>query len=228
VEPLDKIRVLLPAESMFIVTTSDLSCLSVFEAPGEFGADMVVGEAHQLGTPMLFGGPHVGFFATRKEHIRQMPGRLCGESVDAKGNRAYALTLSTREQHIRREKATSNICTNQGLIALRTTIYLSFLGKRGFQRLGEMNYSLFDYLSQELASQGIPLKFRNALHYREGVFEVPNLKQRFQNAVQKGILPGIRLVEKFKDPDFNESLLVCVHPKHTKSDLDELVEVLSQ
>ncbi len=228
-EPIDKIKAVLPTGCLLIVTMSDPSALALFEAPGNLGADIVVGEAHQLGTPMLFGGPHVGFFATRKEFIRQMPGRLCGETVDNRGNRAYTLTLSTREQHIRREKATSNICTNQGLIALRTTIYLSFLGKAGFLQLGETNYSLFDYLKEEMLKVGIPLQFRGATNYREGAFEVPNLERRFQNAVKAGIIPGIRLTDKFagRKAVFSESLLVCVHPKHTKKDLDQLVEVLS-
>jgi len=229
VEPLDKIKALLPKDCLLIVTMSDPTALSLFEAPGNLGADIVVGEAHQLGTPMLFGGPHVGFFATKKEFLRQMPGRLCGETVDNRGRRAYTLTLSTREQHIRREKATSNICTNQGLIALRTTIYLSFLGKAGFKQLGEMNYSLFEYLRDEMDKVGIPLQFRGGQAYREGVFEVPNLDSRFQRAVKAGIVPGIRLGAKFptRKTHFSESLLICVHPKHTKRDIDQLVEVLS-
>jgi glycine dehydrogenase subunit 1 len=229
VEPIDKIKERLPKETLLIVAVSDPSSLSIFEPPGKLGADIVVGEAHQFGTPMLFGGPHVGFFATRREFLRQMPGRLCGESVDLKGRRAYALTLSTREQHIRREKATSNICTNQGLIALRTTIYLSFLGKRGFQRLGETNFSLYDFLAKELEANGIRPKFKNALNYREGVFEVPSLDSRFQNAVQKKIIPGIKLSPRMgiQTEDLKNCLLVCVHPKHTKADLEALVEVLS-
>lgn len=218
IESIDKIKQALPKECLLVVSVSDPSSFSVFESPGALGADIVTGDAHQLGTPMLFGGPHVGFFATKKEYIRQMPGRLCGETVDSKGHRAYTLTLSTREQHIRREKATSNICTNQGLIALRTVIYLSFLGKKGFTSLGETNFSLFGYLANALSDRGIPLKFRNQLHYREGVFEVPDLANRFQTAVRKRIIPGIRL---------KEGLLVTVHPKHTKKDLDLLVEVLS-
>lgn len=229
VEPLEKIKPLLPPGCLLIVTMADPSALAIFETPGNLGADIVVGEAHQFGTPMLFGGPHVGFFASKKEFLRQMPGRLCGETVDSRGNRAYTLTLSTREQHIRREKATSNICTNQGLIALRTVIYLSFLGKRGFVQLGETNYSLFDYLTRELESVGIPLKFKNAVHYREGIFQVPNLKARFAKALAQKIVPGIQVVEKLSPryQDFADSLLVCVHPKHTKADIDALVEVLS-
>lgn len=229
VEPLEQIRQKLPKDCLLVVSVPDLSALSIFEPPGSFGADIVAGEAHQMGTPMLFGGPHVGFFASKKEHLRQMPGRLCGETVDKRGDRAYTLTLSTREQHIRREKATSNICTNQGLIALRTTIYLSFLGKRGFVELGEMNYSLFAYLTQQLDGVGIPLRFKGANHYREGVFEVPNLDTRFSHAVRHGTIPGIRLKQKMtmKGDLFTNSLLIAVNPKHTKADIDALVEVLS-
>jgi glycine dehydrogenase subunit 1 len=228
VEPLDKIRALLPKGCLLIVSMADPSALSIFESPGKLGADVVCGEAHQFGTPMLFGGPHVGFFATKKEFLRQIPGRLCGESVDNKGKRAYTLTLSTREQHIRREKATSNICTNQGLIALRTVMYLSFLGKRGLQALGEWNYSMFHYLTQKLSSQGIHSKYPRGLCYREGVFEVPNLEKRFQAAIRRGIVPGIRLADRMPGGlDGGSGLLICVHPKHTRKDLDDLVEVLA-
>lgn len=233
VEPIDKIKDVLPNETLLIVVVPSPSSLSIFEAPGNLGADIVVGEAQEFGTAMSFGGPHVGFFATKKEYMRQMPGRLCGETVDHSGNIAYTLTLATREQHIRREKATSNICTNQGLIALRTTIYLSFLGKSGLQRLGEINFSLFDYLAKELESNGIRPKFKDALHYREGVFEVPNLDTRFENALRKKIIPGIKLASKTElskessNDEFQNCLLICVNPKHTKSDLDSLVEVLS-
>lgn len=223
IEPLEEIKRRING-CLFIVSVSDASALSLFEPPGNFGADIVVGEAHQLGTPVLFGGPHVGFFATRKEHIRQMPGRLCGETASG-DKKAYTLTLSTREQHIRREKATSNICTNQGLIALRTTIYLSFLGKKGFEQLGVTNLSLFEYLVKEMESIGMPLKFKGP-RYREGVFEIPNLEKRFEAALKKNILPGIRLEKKF-GPEFSRALLICTHPKLRKSDIDELVEVLS-
>lgn len=229
VESLDEIRLVLPKTCLLIVSITDPSALSLFETPAKLGADIVVGEAHQLGTPMLFGGPHCGFFASKKEFLRQMPGRLAGETTDIRGNRCYALTLSTREQHIRREKATSNICTNQGLIALRTTIYLSLLGKNGFLELGKTNSSLFHYLETELAKMGIKKRFAQSLHYREGVFEVPRLALRFQNAVDRKIVPGIRLAEKVPrfGNRFADSLLIAVHPKHTRRDLDRLVEVLS-
>ncbi|MBI4403994.1 MAG: aminomethyl-transferring glycine dehydrogenase subunit GcvPA [Deltaproteobacteria bacterium] len=228
VEDLASIRSSLPSDCLLVVCIPDPSALSIFETPAALGADIVAGEAHQFGTPMSFGGPHVGFFATRRSYARQMPGRLVGETVDSRGNTAYALTLATREQHIRREKATSNICTNQGLIALRCTIYLSLLGKDGFRKLGIQNYSLFDYLKTSLESLGIPMKFKKAFCYREGLFEVPNLDKRFDAAVAKGIIPGIRPAKKgFQPNEFGSTLLVTVHPKLAKADVDELVEVLS-
>ncbi len=226
-EDLKVIKQKLPADCLLIVAVPDPSVLALYEPPGLLGADIVTGEGHQFGTPMLFGGPHVGFFCTRKEYLRQMPGRVCGETTDSRGQRAYTLTLSTREQHIRREKATSNICTNQGLIALRTTIYLSFLGKSGFLKLGETNQSLYDYLADALEHKGVIPQFKNALCYREGVFKVPNLTQRFKKAVALNMIPGIPLSKYFKEKEFNDSLLITVNPKHTKRDLDKLVEVLS-
>jgi len=225
-EDLRTLKSLLPPTCLLIVAVPDVSMLSIFEAPGVSGADIVTGEAQQLGTPMLFGGPHVGFFTTRKEYLRQLPGRIVGETQDSKGQRCYTLTLSTREQHIRRDKATSNICTNQGLIALRTTIYLSFLGKTGFSRLGETNFSLFTYLHQQLEKHGIEMKFPKASYYREGVFEVPKLEDKFAQCLQKKIVPGIRLAKAF-GPDFQNSLLISVNPKHSRQDLDRLVEGLS-
>lgn len=213
------------SNALLIVAVSDPSALSIFEAPGVLGADIVCGEAQQFGTPMSFGGPHCGFFATKKEFLRQMPGRIAGETVDSRGNRAYTLTLSTREQHIRREKATSNICTNQGLIALRTTIYLSFLGKEGLVELGEINYSLFDYLRTTLLKSGIRERFHGGVNYREGVFEIADLPHKFQKAVSQGVIPGIRFTEM--PESWKNCLLITVNPKHKQVDIDRLAEYLS-
>lgn len=224
-EDLAVIKNQLPPSCLLIVAVPDLSALSIFEPPGALGADIVTGEAHQLGTPMLFGGPHVGFFTTRKEYLRQLPGRIVGETTDSRGERCYTLTLSTREQHIRRDKATSNICTNQGLIALRTTIYLSFLGKTGFEQLGATNFSLFEYLKENLSKKQIYLKYPEAPCYREAVFEVPQLEKQFRKCLDRNIVPGIPLRDKY-GPAFENSLLITVSPKHTRQHLDSLSEVL--
>jgi len=225
-EDLENIKSLLNPSCLLIVAVPDLSALSIFEAPGFLGADIVTGEAQQLGTPMLFGGPHVGIFSTKKEYLRQLPGRIVGETTDARGQTCYTLTLSTREQHIRRDKATSNICTNQGLIALRTTIYLSLLGKSGFEQLGQLNFTLFEYLKEKLERKGIHLKFPGASYYREGVFEVPQMEKRYLSLCQKEIVPGIKLKPYFGN-EFENSLLIAVHPKHNQKQIDLLVEGLT-
>jgi glycine dehydrogenase subunit 1 len=140
--------------ALLIVVVTEVVSLSLLKSPGDMGADIVVCEGQSIGNGLGFGGPYVGLFATREKYMRQMPGRLCGETVDADGKRGFVLTLSTREQHIRREKATSNICTNAGLCALAFTIHLTLLGEAGFRRLGELNHAKALQLADKLA--GVP------------------------------------------------------------------------
>jgi glycine dehydrogenase subunit 1 len=133
------------AGALLVSVTNEALALALLRDPGSAGADIACGEAQSFGVPLGFGGPHVGFMAARQKHVRQLPGRLIGETVDTSGERAFVMTLTTREQHIRRERATSNICTNQGLMALRATIYLALLGRRGLRKLAEINLALAGY-----------------------------------------------------------------------------------
>src|SRR6266571_2532152 len=147
------------AGALLIVAVTEPMSLGVLKPPGACGADIVAGETQSFGIPLSYGGPYCGMFATLDKHVRQMPGRLVGEARDAQGRRGYVLTLSTREQHIRREKATSNICTNQGLFALMATVYLSTMGKRGVQEVARQNLQKAHYAASEISKvDGFGLK----------------------------------------------------------------------
>ncbi len=229
IEPLDKIKKIIRERSLLITYTSDPTALSIFEPPGAFGVDIVAGEAQQFGSPMAYGGPHLGFLTSKKQYLRQMPGRIVGQTTDVNGRTCYTLTIATREQHIRREKATSNICTNEGLMALRAVIYLSLIGKVGFLKLGKTNYSLFNYLDKKLNRNGIRKKFTSSIYYREAPFVVHDLNKKFENCLRKNLVPGIRLFSKFKgyEKEFENVLLITVNPKHDIEHIDFLSEMLS-
>jgi glycine dehydrogenase subunit 1 len=201
----------------------DLMTLGVLEAPGEYGCAMAVGEGQSAGCPPLYGGPHYGFFAARQEFIRRMPGRIVGETVDLDGRRAFVLTLQTREQHIRREKATSNITTNQTLLALAGLVTLSWLGPEGLREVGETCTALAQY-----ARERIPL---------EPAFEAPSLKEIafrtpiparevVRRARERGVHPGYVLGRDYEAMD--DVLLVAVTEKRTPSDIDRLADVLEE
>src|SRR5262249_32197913 len=145
--------------ALLIVAINEPLSLGLLHGPGHYGADLAVGEAHALGTPLSFGGPFLGFMAAKESLLRQMPGRLVGEAVHAPGRRGYVLTLSTREQHIRREKATSNICTNQGLIATAAAIYMSLMGKEGLREVATQSHSKAVYARDRIASAGCRPRF---------------------------------------------------------------------
>jgi glycine dehydrogenase subunit 1 len=185
----------------------------------------VAGETQSFGIPLSFGGPYCGMFATLDKHVRQMPGRLVGEARDSEGRRGYVLTLSTREQHIRREKATSNICTNQGLFALMATVYLSTLGKRGVQEVARQNLQKAHYAASEISGiDGFDLKFR-APFFNEFVVRTPRpAKQVLNRLLEKKIVGGLSLDRYY--PDVDDSMLVCVTETTKKEAIDKLVSAL--
>ena len=177
--------------ALLVVVINEILSLGLLPPPTE--ADIVCGEAQSIGVPMSFGGPHLGFFACRKEYLRQMPGRLCGQTVDKKGCRSYVLTLSTREQHIRREKATSNICTNQGLFALSFTIHMSLLGERGFKQLARLNHERACMLADRLAAIK-NVKILNEVFFNEFVIELPvSARDVVNKFASQGIIAGYPL-----------------------------------
>ncbi len=215
------------AGALFITVTTEPVALGILKPPGEFGADIVVGEGQALGNPVGFGGPHLGLFASREEFVRNMPGRLVGETVDAEGKRGYVLTLSTREQHIRRERATSNICSNQSLCALAAAVYLSLLGSEGFSRLATINLSLAEYAKKRLTEDaGLLLRFDTPT-FNEFVFRMKEPPEKVNaRLLEEGIIGGLPL-ERFY-PELSESMLFCVTEMHTRKDIDRLVEILGR
>src|SRR5256714_13816763 len=197
------------------------------KSPGACGADIVVAEGQSFGVPVSFGGPYVGLFATREKYARQIPGRLVGEAYDKQGRRGFVLTLATREQHIRREKATSNICTNEGLIALAATVYLETMGRRGVQEAAQHCAQKAHYAAREIAKlQGFSLPY-SAPFFNEFVVKAPvaaaDLLEKLAN--DKGIDGGIAL-SRFNSKRAND-FLVWVTETNTRAQIDALVEGLA-
>ena len=200
-------------DCLFIVCV-DLSSLSILEPPKD--ADIVVGDIQTLGIPMNFGGAHGGFIACKQQYLRQIAGRLAGKTVDADGNSAYCLTIQTREQHIKREKATSNICSNQALVWLCATLYLTLLGEKGFRQAGYLSAKNAHNLSKGLAQKGI--KTLNKNFYNEFVIEVENSDRFLDKLKSQGILGGLKLNDK--------NILVCATEMNTQDDIDKVLSSL--
>lgn len=186
-----EIREINPVDTLLIVCT-DVSTLSILKPPSEYGADIVVGDVQPLGLPMSFGGPHAGFMACREKYLRQLPGRLAGRTVDADGNQAFTLTIQTREQHIKREKATSNICSNQALMGLCANLYLSLMGEKGFRQAGYLSAKMAHMLSEKLADfKGI--KTLNKNFFNEFVIQVQDSDEFLRKLKNSGIIGGLKL-----------------------------------
>jgi glycine dehydrogenase subunit 1 len=210
--------------AILISATTESLAFGLVQGPGSLGADIVVGEMQSFGNGPSYGGPGLGFFATKEDLIRQMPGRLCGATVDTSGKRGFVLTLSTREQHIRRERATSNICTNHGLNALAAAIHLSLLGKSGLRKLALLNYQRARYLRETLAAKGLKTVFSGPT-FNEFVVRVPNADEAFKRAQKRGMVAGLRLGADY--PELADTLLLCVTELHSKERIDALVGALA-
>jgi glycine dehydrogenase subunit 1 len=205
----------------------DLLSLGVLEAPGAYGCGIAIGEGQSAGNYQSFAGPHYGFLAARNEFIRRMPGRIVGETVDTAGKRGYVLTLQTREQHIRREKATSNITTNQTLLALAGLVYLSWLGPEGLRELGETCMGLGAYAKQRLADAGFELSFPERTTFKEFAVRVGrNAKKVVGAARAQGVHPGYALGRDYAG--FEDTLLVAITERRSPDDVDRLVEALTE
>jgi glycine dehydrogenase subunit 1 len=201
------------------VAVCDPISLAVLEAPGNLGADVAVGETQPMGMPLMFGGPYAGYMATRQEYVRQLPGRICGETVDTEGRLAFVLTLRAREQDIRRARANSNICTNQALTALAATVYAALMGPEGLREVAELSISKAHYLGDRLQASGFRLRYPEAPFLWEFAVEIPNVGRANEALLEAGIVGGLDLGDG--------AMLIAVTEKRTKDELDAFVEVIS-
>ncbi len=210
-----------------LVVVANPMALAMLKSPGELGADVVVGEGQPLGIPLSYGGPYVGYFACRSEYVRRIAGRIVGETVDQAGRRAYVMTLRPREQDIKREKATSNICTNQGLMALAATVYLSVMGKNGLKKAAELCYHKAHYAAQRIAEiPGYTVDMTRPF-FHEFVVKCPRpVKEINEKLIVSGIIGGYDLGQDYLW--LNDHMLVCVTETNRKDEIDTLVEVLKE
>ncbi len=210
------LEVIKPEDTLLIICT-DISSLSILKPPSEYGADIVVGDIQGLGIPMDFGGPHAGIIACKDKYMRQMSGRLAGRTIDKDGEQAFTLTIQTREQHIKREKATSNICSNQALIGLCAAVYLSAMGEKGFRQTGYLSAKNAHKLSKKLSNIGI--KTLNKNFYNEFVIEVDNSEKTLERLKQNNIIGGIKLDDK--------KILIATTEMNSEEEIDLYVKSLS-
>lgn len=213
------------AGALLISVTTEPISWGLLRSPGEAGADIIVAEGQAFGIAPSYGGPYLGIFASRSQYQRQMPGRLIGQAQDSEGNRGFVITLATREQHIRREKASSNICTNQGLFMLMATVYLSTMGRRGLQEVATQNLQKAAYAAQAISSlEGYSLMF-SAPTFNEFVVKTPRpAAEIVKDLASRNIIAGLPLSKYY--PDMTHALLVCVTEQNTKAEIDALIAAL--
>ena len=213
------------SKTLFIVSFTEPLAYGLLKNPGSLGADIACGEGQSLGIPRSFGGPGLGMFAANKAYMRNMPGRLVGQTKDLDGKRGFVLTLSTREQHIRREKATSNICSNQGLCATAAAMYMATLGGTGIRKLAELNHDKTVYLQKAFKETGFEIPFDTPV-FNEFIVKFPADKNIYERMLAKKIVPGLSLAPDY--PEFPDHYLLCVTETMDKTDMDLLVkEVIS-
>lgn len=216
------------AKGALLVTAVNPMSLGLFKPPADYGVDVAVGEGQPLGIPLSFGGPYLGFFATRREFMRRIPGRIVGETVDKEGRRGYVLTLKTREQDIRREKATSNICTNQGLMALAACVYMSALGRHGLRQVAELCYHKAHYAADRIGRLDGYTVWNNRPFFNEFVVECPLPVSEINDYLlnEHDIIGGFDLSKDY--PHLRNHMLVCCTETNTRDEIDELIEALSE
>jgi len=207
-----------------LIAVVDPISLGMFKAPGDYGADIAVAEGQPLGMPVSFGGPYLGIFTCRKEYVRQMPGRIVGKTVDVDGRPGYMMTMVTREQYIRREKAISNICTSEALMALAAAVYLATLGKRGLKQVAELCYHKAHYAAEAISKlKGYSLAFQQPF-FKEFVIRCPVAPSKINEALfQERIIGGLDISHMI-----DNGMLLCATEMNTKQEIDKLVEILGK
>jgi len=217
------------AGALLVAVVTEPVALGAIAAPGHMGADIVVGEGQSLGVGLQFGGPYLGLFGCKQKYVRQMPGRLCGETVDAAGQRGFVLTLSTREQHIRREKATSNICTNSGLCALAFSIHMTLLGEKGLRELATLNHALAVEAADRLAKVPGVCLLNDAFFNEFTLTLSKDARDVVRNLADKGVLGGVSLGRLFPDAaDIGNGLVVAVTETVTAEDVETFAKALEE
>ena len=228
IEDLNYIAEIIHAKSSLLIMSVDPISLAILKTPGELGADIAVAEGQPLGIHQSFGGPYLGVFTTRRQYVRNMPGRIVGQTTDVEGKRGYVLVLQTREQHIRREKATSNICTNQGLMALAATIYLSLMGKTGLRKVAELCLNNSHYLADKIAGlPGYSLPFAGQPFFKEFVVKTPRpVAEIAAAALATGFFAGIDLGQYRRE--WENYLLIAVTEKRNLQEISDFVKILAK